>query len=141
MVLDDEDASVQPSEKWYEVSARNPRISIRLHLARKEAAMWLFRCVWLMESLAAASGFGLVALGSDAFAQSPELPREFVDASYVSLSGQRIHVAAGGNLQAAINAAQPGDTIELEAGAGCHGQFTHPAQSLFRPLTIATYSE
>src|SRR5258705_11042078 len=101
MVLDDEDASVQPSEKWYEVSARNPRISIRLHLARKEAAMWLFRCVWLMESLAAASGFVLVALGSAAFAQSPELPREFVDASNIQLSDHRIRWAARGQLQAA----------------------------------------
>ena len=36
---------------------------------------------------------------------------------------------AGGNLQAAINAAQPGDTIELEAGAVFSGNFTLPRKS------------
>src|SRR2546421_4260830 len=33
-------------------------------------------------------------------------------------------VAAGGNLQAAINSAQPGDTIVVEAGASFTGPFT-----------------
>src|SRR5205085_1020495 len=35
-------------------------------------------------------------------------------------------VAAGGNLQAAINSAQPGDTIVVEAGASFTGPFTLP---------------
>jgi len=82
-----------------------------------------------MECFAAASGISLVALGLPAVAQSPELPGELVDASYSPLSGQRIHVPAGGNLQAAINAAQPGDTIELEAGAVFSGNFTLPRKS------------
>ena len=72
-------------------------------------------------------------IGSMAFGplalRKPELPRVIVDASYAPLAGQRIHVPAGGNLQAAINAAQPGDTIELEAGAVFTGNFTLPRKS------------
>ena len=83
----------------------------------------------LRKCFSIACSLGLVTLGSPAAAQSPELPREVVDASYAPLSGQRIHVPAGGNLQAAINAAQPGDTIELEAGAVFSGNFTLPRKT------------
>jgi hypothetical protein len=41
------------------------------------------------------------------------LPRAFVDTTYPAPTGQFIDVPAGGNLQAALNAAQPGDTITL----------------------------
>src|SRR6476661_7275677 len=39
------------------------------------------------------------------------------------LRAATINVAAGGNLQAAIDAAQPGDTIVLPAGATFEGSF------------------
>src|SRR5262245_41449651 len=91
--------------------------------------MWLFRRILLMEFLAVAIGLGPAALGSAAFAQSPDFPQEMVDVSYTPLSGQRIYVPAGGNLQAAINAAQPGDTLELESGAVFSGNFTLPHKS------------
>jgi hypothetical protein len=91
--------------------------------------MRFFCRAWLTVCIAAATGLVLAALGSQAIAQSPELPRELVDASYSPLTGQRIRVPAGGNLQAAINAAQPGDTIELEAGATFSGNFTLPRKS------------
>jgi hypothetical protein len=39
-----------------------------------------------------------------------------------------IHVAAGGDFQAALNVAQPGDTIELAAGATFTGPFTLPSK-------------
>src|SRR5262249_52627180 len=98
-------------------------------LLGRRRIMWLFRRVLLMKFLAVAAGLGLAALGSAAFAQSPELPREVVDVSYTPLSGQRIYVPAGGNLQAAINAAQPGDTLQLESGAVFSGNFTLPRKS------------
>ena len=79
--------------------------------------------------VAAACGMILVALVPLAIAQSPELPREVVDASYAPLTGQRIQVPAGGDLQAAINAAQAGDTIELEAGAVFSGNFKLPRKA------------
>ena len=47
-----------------------------------------------------------------------------------------ITVNAGGNLQAAINSAQPGDTILLQAGATFVGNFTLPAKSGSTYITI-----
>lgn len=47
-----------------------------------------------------------------------------------------ITVAAGGNLQTAINSAQPGDTILLAAGATFTGSFTLPAKGGSAYITI-----
>jgi Calx-beta domain-containing protein len=47
-----------------------------------------------------------------------------------------IVVPAGGNLQAAINGAAPGDTIVLDAGATYTGPFTLPAKSGDAYITI-----
>lgn len=46
-----------------------------------------------------------------------------------------IQVPAGGNLQAALNQAQPGDTIVLQAGAKFVGQFKFPAKAGMVTLT------
>jgi hypothetical protein len=51
-------------------------------------------------------------------------------------SGTVWNVPAGGNLQAAINNAQPGDTILLEAGATFTGNFILPAKSGSSFITI-----
>jgi len=59
-------------------------------------------------------------------ALSPELPRVFLDTTLVAPSGQIIAVPAGGDVQAALNAAQPGDVITLQAGATFTGPFTLP---------------
>src|SRR5688572_2839184 len=91
--------------------------------------MLFFYRAGLIQYIAAVTGLVFAALNSQAIAQLPELPRELVDASYFPLTGQRIRVPAGGNLQAAINAAQPGDTIELAAGAVFSGNFTLPRKS------------
>jgi len=55
-----------------------------------------------------------------------ELPREYVDTRYVEPDGQVLRLAAGDDLQRALNLAQPGDVIELEAGAIFAGPFTLP---------------
>src|SRR5262249_34471329 len=47
-----------------------------------------------------------------------------------------ITVNAGGDLQAAINAAQPGDTIALQAGAVFTGPYTLPAKPGAAFITI-----
>jgi len=56
----------------------------------------------------------------------PELPRGRVDTAPGSPGGRAVHVAAGGDLQAAIDTAQPGDTIALDAGATYRGPFRLP---------------
>src|SRR5262245_44438950 len=48
----------------------------------------------------------------------PELPRVFLDTTYnPKVTGKTISVGAGGDLQAALDQAQPGDVISLQAGA------------------------
>jgi uncharacterized protein (TIGR03437 family) len=59
----------------------------------------------------------------------PELPRVFLNTTYVAPTRAPKMVAAGESLQAAINAAQPGDVLTLEAGATFRGEFTLPAKS------------
>ena len=62
-------------------------------------------------------------------AQSPERPRVFLDTTYVAPTGRQTSVPAGGDLQGALDAAQPGDAIVLQAGATYTGNFTLPAKS------------
>src|SRR5437867_84504 len=59
----------------------------------------------------------------------PQLPQVFLDTTYVSPTGSVINVAAGGDFQAALNAAQPGSVIVLQAGATFTGNFALPANA------------
>ena len=60
-----------------------------------------------------------------------ELPRVTVSSSMADspAPGATIQVSAGGDLQAALNNAHCGDTIELQAGATFTGSFNFPAKS------------
>src|SRR3954451_5210779 len=60
---------------------------------------------------------------------APELPRTYLDTHYSPPTGNTISVPQGGDLQAALNAAQPCDVISLAAGAVFTGTFTLPAKS------------
>jgi hypothetical protein len=53
----------------------------------------------------------------------PELPRVYLNTDYVVPTGAVIRVAAGGNLQGAIDAAACGDRILLAAGATYTGNY------------------
>lgn len=79
---------------------------------------------------------------ADTVAQAPpssaELPRVYVDTRLVEPTGQLLRVAAGGDLQAAIDKAQPGDVVEIEAGAIFKGNFKLPAKAGSRYVTIRT---
>src|SRR6185295_1881957 len=72
----------------------------------------------------------VAALAPNAVAgQLPTLPSTFLNTSPPTQAGRTISVAAGGNLQAALNTALPGDTIELAAGATFTGNFVLPKKS------------
>ena len=60
---------------------------------------------------------------------APELPRVYLNTNYTPGAGRVIPVTAGGDFQAALNQAQPGDVITLQAGATFTGNFTLPNKS------------
>ena len=53
-------------------------------------------------------------------------------------SGQPIVVGAGGNLQAALNQAQPGQVVQLQAGATFDGNFILPVKTGNSYITVRT---
>jgi hypothetical protein len=71
-----------------------------------------------------------VAARCPMIASDPEvaqlLPTATIDLAMPTLHGSVTQVHAGDDLQAAIDAAAPGDTLELEAGATFTGPFTLP---------------
>jgi hypothetical protein len=71
------------------------------------------------------------SFGGNSFDGPAELPRVTVPSamSNTPAPGPVITVAAGGDLQSALNNAVCGDTIELQAGATFSGQFVVPAKN------------
>jgi len=65
--------------------------------------------------------------GSGVAAILPELPRS-APTSAVPSASRVIPVAAGGDLQSALDAAQPGDELRLASGATWTGNFTIPSR-------------
>lgn len=57
------------------------------------------------------------------------LPRELVDTTFPTQAGRTIRVEAGANLQAALDGATGGDTLELAAGATFMGPLTLRARA------------
>ncbi len=68
----------------------------------------------------------------------PELPREYVDTAVVQSTGKVLHVPAGGDLQAALHRAQPGDVITLAPGATYRGPFAAPKKAGDLWITVRT---
>jgi hypothetical protein len=66
----------------------------------------------------------------------PALPAVYLDTTPVAPTGTTITVNAGGDFQAALNAAQPGDVIALQPGAVFTGPFTLPNKSGTGWITI-----
>src|SRR5438046_10019386 len=73
-----------------------------------------------------------------AWAVAPDPPRALRDTTLVAPTGTTITVSAGGDLQAALNAAQPGDVITLQAGATFTGPFTLPNKTGTGWITVRT---
>jgi hypothetical protein len=76
--------------------------------------------------LVAAYG-GVAAQTTFAVSSDPALPK-LLNTQYSPPTGSTINVPGGGDLQAALNSAQPGDQIVLEAGASYTGPFTLPVK-------------
>src|SRR5215203_1598945 len=55
-----------------------------------------------------------------------------------SLEAATVYVGAGGNLQAALNSAQPGDTILLQEGVEFSGNFVLPVKAGGGWITVRT---
>jgi uncharacterized protein YjdB len=76
--------------------------------------------------------------GSGVTAVLPQLPSSTPSASVPAPTGRTIKVAAGGDLQAAINSAQPGDVVALAPGASFIGHFSLPAKACTGWITLRT---
>ena len=57
---------------------------------------------------------------------TPGTPHETVAAGPIPIAGRIVAVPAGGDLQAALDKARPGDVVTLQAGATYEGNFTLP---------------
>lgn len=80
-------------------------------------------------AIACLSGIALLFLWpslSNSAAQLPALPQTTIDTTYSPPVGSTVTVNAGGDFQAALNNANLGDTIVLQAGATFTGPFTLP---------------
>ena len=75
---------------------------------------------------------------STAGVTAPELPRTYLNTNAVAPTGATINVRAGDNLQAAIDAAKPGDVLLLQPGATFVGNFILPNKSGTGWVTIRT---
>jgi Putative Ig domain/IPT/TIG domain len=68
----------------------------------------------------------------------PELPRSYLDTSLPTQTGPAINVSAGADLQAALNGANCGDTIQLAEGATFTGNFVLPVKGCDGWIVIRT---
>jgi hypothetical protein len=87
---------------------------------------WRVTLAGLVLALGGAAG---AARGVDAGPAGAEPPHELVTTGPRTGTGRTIAVPAGGDVQAAVDGAQPGDTIVLAAGATYRGPITLPAKA------------
>ena len=83
----------------------------------------------------------MVGLTAEAAPKPPARPQILLETGVATtpVSGKTIQVAAGGDFQAALNEASPGDEIVLQAGATYTGNFVLPAKGGSGPwITIRT---
>jgi len=82
-------------------------------------------------SATAALSLTVSSVSTDGFDGPAELPRTLIQSAMANTPapGATITVNSGGNLQSALNSANCGDTIQLQAGATFTGVFTFPAKS------------
>jgi hypothetical protein len=79
----------------------------------------------------ASGNFSITIVSSSGYDGPAQLPQVTVASSMADspAPGAVINVKAGGDLQSALNSAQCGDTIQLQAGATFTGKYTVPAKN------------
>lgn len=89
------------------------------------------RVLTSVRSSAAFAALWMFVVALPVYAQTAALPAppETFDTRYVAPSGNAITVNSGGDLQGALDRAQLGDTIVLQAGATFSGSFTLPTKT------------
>src|SRR5262245_23438571 len=81
----------------------------------------------------------LVVPSTEALAAGdPEAPRVYLNTDHVAPTGRTIAVNEGGDLQSALNQAQPGDVSLLQAGATFTGNFVLPNKNGAGWITVRT---
>ncbi len=88
--------------------------------------LWVILLTAMVISL---TGFGLYSY------------QRYANGALTEISGNTIFVKEGGDFQAALNRAKPGDTILLQAGATFKGAFNLPLKSGSEFITIRTSAE
>lgn len=91
----------------------------KLNVGRGIATVWIATALFSLTNTVVAQSSAPL---------TPALP-QLMDTTYAVPSGSTINVAAGGNLQTAINQAKPGDTIVVQAGASFVGPFNLPKKT------------
>src|SRR2546423_13236711 len=72
---------------------------------------------------------GFATCGAASASSMPAQPRVLLDPTYTPPSGSVIRVHSGGDLQAALDRAVPGDQVVLDAGATFRGNFVLPQKA------------
>lgn len=72
---------------------------------------------------------------------TPALPQHKVDTAYAPVKGKILRVRRGGNFQAALDTAKPGDVIELAAGATFTGPFVLPVKPGSQWIVVRSSAE
>src|SRR5437899_115569 len=132
---------VDPDSRFKEGRARKPARNMVVSL-RKGTTMFWGTGLSVHRVFLRLFVLGLPLLPTSIVARAealpPEPPRVFLDTTLVAPSGQTITVPTGGDFQAALNAAQPGDVITLQAGATFTGPFTLPNKTGTGWITVRT---
>ena len=108
----------------------------QINVRRKDQTKKSRLKIYLLTGLIVIAALGVAAF---AFLFSYSDKFDFVSANLETVANGKnkiIRVARGGNVQAAINSANGGDIIELEAGAAFYGNFVLPKKAITEFITI-----
>lgn len=93
---------------------------------------------WSPEAQAASADSAPASRSARSGAAEPELPRALIDTRVTRVTGSARRVRKGDDLQAAIDAARPGDELLLEPGATFVGNFVLPEKNGSSWIVIRT---